>query len=107
MAFSDDMPLRAEEAAGFLKGLANTHRLLVLCALAEGEKNVSQLIEVTQIAPTSMSQHLNKLKQEGIVDFRREHRTLFYFISHPMVRELMPLLHRHFCEMGLQEHSRA
>ncbi|CDN55036.1 Transcriptional regulator, ArsR family [Neorhizobium galegae bv. officinalis bv. officinalis str. HAMBI 1141] len=98
MDLTDEMPVKAEEVANFLKGLANSHRLLVLCALAEGERNVAQLIEATGIAPTSMSQHLAKLKEEGIVDFRREHRTLFYFIVHPAVSELMGILYRHFCK---------
>ncbi|MFB9947762.1 ArsR/SmtB family transcription factor [Rhizobium puerariae] len=98
MDMSDEMPARAEEVASFLKGLANSHRLLVLCALAEGERSVSELIEATGIAPTSMSQHLGKLKDEGIVDFRREHRTLFYFIAHPAAHELMGVLYQHFCK---------
>jgi ArsR family transcriptional regulator len=45
-----------------------------------------------------MSQHLAKLKAEGIVDFRRDHRTLHYFIAHPAVMELMAVLYVHFCE---------
>ncbi|WP_226951237.1 ArsR/SmtB family transcription factor [Rhizobium terrae] len=98
MDLSDEMPVKAEEVANFLKGLANSHRLLVLCALAEGERNVSDLIAATGIAPTSMSQHLAKLKEEGIVDYRREHRTLFYFIAHPAVSELMGVLYQHFCK---------
>lgn len=89
---------KAETVAGFLKGLANPQRLLVLCALAQGERSVGELIAQTRIAPTSMSQHLAKLKVEGIVDFRREHRTLHYFIAHPAVMEVMAVLYAHFCE---------
>lgn len=89
---------KAETVAGFLKGLANPQRLLVLCALAQGERSVGELIAQTRIAPTSMSQHLAKLKAEGIVDFRREHRTLHYFIAHPAVMEVMAVLYAHFCE---------
>ena len=40
-----------------------------------------------------MSQHLAKLKKEGIVDFRREHRTLNYFIADPAVMEIMAILY--------------
>lgn len=88
---------KAETVAGFLKGLANPQRLLVLCALAQGERSVGELIAQTRIAPTSMSQHLAKLKAEGIVDFRREHRTLHYFIAHPAVMQVMAVLYAHFC----------
>jgi DNA-binding transcriptional ArsR family regulator len=44
-----------------------------------------------------MSQHLSKLKDEGVVDFRRDHRTLTYFISHPAAVEIMAVLYAHFC----------
>lgn len=92
------MAAQAEVVAGFLKGLGNPQRLLVLCCLAEGEKNVSQLIAATGIAQTSMSQHLGKLKDEGIVAVRRDHRNLYYRIDHPAVGELMQTLYRHFCK---------
>jgi Predicted transcriptional regulators len=97
MAIADEMPAKAENVAAFLKGLASQHRLLILCALAEGERSVTQLIEETRIPQTSMSQHLAKLKEERIVDFRREHRTLFYRIVHPAAGEVMDVLFRHFC----------
>ncbi|OAN63932.1 transcriptional regulator [Sphingomonas sp. TDK1] len=91
------MAPKAAGAAALLSGLANPHRLLILCALVEGERSVGALIGATGIAPTSMSQHLNKLKEEGIVAARREHRTLFYTITHPAARDLMAVLHAHFC----------
>lgn len=93
----ESMAPRAAEAAAFLSGLASPHRLLILCELTGGERSVGQLIAATGIAPTSMSQHLNKLKDEGIVAARREHRTLYYSIVHPAMAELMMALHRHFC----------
>lgn len=97
MTLTDEMPAKAGDVADFLKGLASPHRLLILCALANGERNVTNLIAETGIAQTSMSQHLAKLKDEGIVSFRREHRTLHYFIDHPAVMEIMAVLYSHFC----------
>ncbi len=91
---------KADNAAEFLSGLANTHRLLILCELANGERNVSALIEATGIAQTSMSQHLAKLKKEGIVDFRREHRMLYYFVADPAVLQIMSILYEKFCQDG-------
>lgn len=88
----------AEMAAGFLKGLANPHRLLILCQLVEEEKSVSTLIEATGIAQTSMSQHLAKLREEKIVAFRRDHRTLYYHICSEPVLEIMNVLHDNFCQ---------
>lgn len=97
MNFAQAMEKKAYDAANFLGGLANEHRLLVLCQLLDGERNVTALIEATDIPQTSMSQHLAKLKKEGIVDFRREHRTLYYYIKDPVVIEIMRMLYERFC----------
>lgn len=87
-----------EEVAGFLKGLASPHRLSILCQLVDGEKNVAELIEVTGLAQTSMSQHLSKLKEEKIVTFRRDHRHLYYFIDNDAVHKIMAVLYQEFCQ---------
>ena len=94
----EEMKEKAERAASFLKGLANKDRLMILCELSQGEKNVTALIEATGIAQTSMSQHLNKLKDEDIVTFRRNHRTLYYSISNPHVFDIMGTLYEAFCK---------
>lgn len=88
----------AKHASDFLKGLANESRLMILCELMQGEKSVNALIEATDIAQTSMSQHLNKLKDEKIVDFRRDHRTLYYTIINPHVHDIMAVLYEAFCK---------
>ncbi|MFJ1291568.1 ArsR/SmtB family transcription factor [Paracoccus yeei] len=92
------MAASAGRASGFLKGLANPQRLLVLCCLAQGERHVGALVQATGIGQTSMSQHLARLKAEAIVAVRRDHRTLYYRIAHPAVAEIMQVLYRHFCE---------
>jgi DNA-binding transcriptional ArsR family regulator len=94
----DLMQQNAAKAADFLKGLASPHRLLILCQLLEGEKSVSELIAATNIAQTSMSQHLNKLKQEGLVSYRRDHRTLYYSIAHDAVIDVMQVMYNKFCK---------
>lgn len=91
------MQKKAEESANFLKGLANAHRLLILCELATGEKCVSDIINATGIAQTSVSQHLLKLKTEKIVDYRREHRTLYYNITDETAMHIMQALYQKFC----------
>jgi DNA-binding transcriptional ArsR family regulator len=92
------MEKHAEQAAAFLSALASPHRMRVLCQLTEGEKNVGELVEATGIAQTSMSQHLGKLKDEGIVTFRRDHRTLYYTIIDPLALSVMALLSDHYCK---------
>lgn len=93
-----EMRKKAEQVSDFLKGLASPQRLLILCHLSDGEKSVSDLIEATGIAQTSMSQHLSKLKDEHIVEFRRDHRTLYYSISNTAAKQIMDVLYDYFCK---------
>ncbi len=93
----DDLHEKAGKVADFLKGLGSPHRLMVLCELAKGERSVTELMEATGLAQTSMSQHLTKLKKENIVSFRRDHRTLYYSISHEAAQDIMQVLYKHFC----------
>lgn len=94
----EKMQKRAEEVSDFMKCFGSPHRLMILCQLAQGEKSVTQLIEATGIAQTSMSQHLGKLKNEGLVDFCRDHRTLYYSISNPDVMKVMNSLFDIYCK---------
>lgn len=87
-----------EKAASFLSGLASPHRLRILCQLVDGEKTVTDLILATGIPQTSMSQHLAKLKDEGIVTYRRDHRMLYYTICNQTALEIMQLLYANYCQ---------
>ena len=91
------MEENALKAANFLKGIASQHRLVILCQLVESEKSVTQLIEATSLPQTSMSQHLSKLKEENIVTFRRDHRTLYYSIKNEAILKIMDILYHEFC----------
>jgi ArsR family transcriptional regulator len=88
---------KAEEVAGFLKCFSSPVRLMIFCQLAEGEKTVTELVEFSGMAQTAISQHLKKLKDEGLIDFRRDHRTLHYYISDARAQAFMGSLHDLFC----------
>ncbi len=88
---------QADTAAAFLKGMANPNRLKVLCVLIEGETCVTDILAHLDISQTALSQHLAKLRTEGIVDYRRDHRTLYYFIKDQKVKEMMRILHQFYC----------
>ena len=61
----------AKKASKFLKVLANENRLIILCALAEGEKNVGELEEILEIRQPTLSQQLSRLWNENLVRTRR------------------------------------
>jgi ArsR family transcriptional regulator len=88
---------RAEQAARLLKLLANERRLLILCRLIEGgEMNVSQLAEAVSLAQSALSQHLAKMREDGLVAFRRESQTIWYRIADPKAARLLETLHALF-----------
>ena len=89
---------QAVEVAGILRALANERRLMILCRLVEvGEDNVSSLAEVVGLSQSALSQHLAKMREEGLVTFRRESQTLWYRIADPRVEQLFATLHKLFC----------
>jgi ArsR family transcriptional regulator len=88
----------AAEAAEFLKLLANQRRLLVLCSLAEmKESSVNALAHTVGLSQSALSQHLARLKEDGLVTFRREAQTLYYQVSDPRVLRTLALLWSLFC----------
>ncbi len=89
---------QANQVAEILQTLANGRRLFVLCQLQElGEANVTTLAAAARLSQSALSQHLAKLRAEGLVAFRREGQTLWYRIADPRVEELLATLHRLFC----------
>lgn len=83
---------RAAEAARLLKLLANEQRLTVLCRLSGGEMSVSELGNHVDLAQSALSQHLAKMRTEGLVTTRREAQTIYYRLSNPIVEELIGVL---------------
>lgn len=72
---------RASEAARLLKLLANDHRLVILCRLSEREMAVSELLHHVSLAQSALSQHLAKLRAEGLVATRRDGQMIFYRLA--------------------------
>lgn len=89
---------KSAQASGFLKSLAHPYRLQILCLLAQGERSVTELIAEIQTPQTTLSNHLAKLRHEGIVDYRRDHRTLYYYIKDPHVMRVIGILHDIYCK---------
>lgn len=87
----------AEAVSALLKLIANQHRLMILCELAEQPRNVTELVERANISQTAMSNHLAVLREANIVDFTRDHRTLTYFIKDEKSLQLLQTLHDLYC----------
>ena len=89
---------RASEAAQMLKALSNEKRLMILCKLLEhGEMSVNSLIVEVGLSQSAMSQHLARMRDEKIVDTRRDAQQIFYRLANPRVREILATLKNVFC----------
>ncbi|PZU37120.1 MAG: transcriptional regulator [Acidovorax sp.] len=88
----------AARAAALLRAVGNEHRLLVLCLLIEqGEASVGTLLEQVRLSQSALSQHLARMRDEGLVTFRRDAQTLYYRIADPAAEKLVAALKDIFC----------
>ncbi|NML91173.1 MULTISPECIES: ArsR/SmtB family transcription factor [unclassified Sphingobium] len=90
---------KAGEVANLLKAMGNARRLMVLCKLVEhGEMTVGDLAHEVGLSQSALSQHLARMREEGLVAFRRESQTLWYRIADPRTEELLATLYTLFCK---------
>lgn len=94
---ADAMRDAAESACALMKALANPDRLLLLCVLTEGERNVGELQEATGILQPTLSQQLGVLREEQLVDTRREGRNIYYRVASPQALAVLEVLYAQYC----------
>lgn len=100
-----DMIPAAEAAANLMRSLSHPQRLLVLCALIDGERSVAELREQLGVDQVPMSQQLMRLRGDGLVEARREGTTVFYRIACSEVLTVVQALHAVFCAQKLEDPS--
>jgi len=80
---------RSERVALILKTLAHPERLKALCQLAEGEKPVALLQQLSNLSPSALSQHLAVLRNNDIIQMRKESQSVFYSIKDERIFALL------------------
>lgn len=91
------MAERADEAARLLKVVANGQRLRILCLLSAGELSVGEINQNVDLSQSALSQHLARLREESVVQTRREAQTIFYRLAEGPVTHLIGALYGIFC----------
>jgi len=90
---------KADQVADTLKAIGNARRLMLLCKLVEhGEMTVTELARDVGLSQSACSQHLAKMREEGLVAFRRESQTLWYRLGDPRVEMLLTTLYQLYCK---------
>jgi DNA-binding transcriptional ArsR family regulator len=89
---------KAAEAARLLRLLGNENRLLLLCHLvAAGEMTVGALAEAIGLSQPALSQHLARLREDGLVTTRKAAQTVFYRLADPKAAHLLGVLRDLYC----------
>jgi ArsR family transcriptional regulator len=91
------MRRNAGKAAAMLKMLAHEARLAVLCDLANGERSAGALVESSGLSQSALSQHLAKLRDEGLVETRRDGQAIYYRLADGNAAKLIETLHGIYC----------
>jgi ArsR family transcriptional regulator, virulence genes transcriptional regulator len=79
-------------AVNLLKALSNERRLSIVCALHKGEKSVGALEDIVGLSQSALSQHLARLRRDGIVQTRREAQTIYYSLSNENTKKILSCL---------------
>lgn len=89
---------QASRAVALLKSLSHEGRLQILCLLVDGEMNVTQLAAALGSSPVSVSQQLMRLRAEGIVQTRRDGKSVIYQLAQSEVAAIVTSLRDTFCK---------
>ena len=89
---------KTQHASKCLKILSNPNRLAVLCTLLDKEFCAGDLEKMVDLSQPALSQHLARMKKEGLIDARKEGRSIFYSIKDLKIKRLIQAMHKIFCE---------
>ncbi len=84
----------------FYRGFSDETRLSILTTLIDGEKTVSQIIELTKQSQSNVSNHLKCLSDCGMVDKRRVGKNIIYFIKDKDINKLLSLTDKIVTKIG-------
>lgn len=104
---SDDAPVPSEltkqmyksasQAVQLLRAIGSEHRLMILCVLMEGSKTVTEICQAIGARQSLVSQHLTRLRLDGLVRAERDGHFAHYSLHDPVVRDIVGTLYKHFC----------
>ncbi|MFZ4692657.1 MAG: ArsR/SmtB family transcription factor [Burkholderiaceae bacterium] len=88
----------ANNACALMRVMSNPDRLMLLCQLAQGERRVGELEELLDIQQPTLSQQLAVLREEALVETRREGKQIYYRVTSQAALAVIHILYQQFCE---------
>jgi ArsR family transcriptional regulator, virulence genes transcriptional regulator len=92
------MKKKCAEVSAIMKAIAHPQRLMIMCHLAEGEKNVGEVLELCELSQSQLSQFLNRMQREKLLKVRKKGQFSFYSIADKNLIKLVQSMHKIFCE---------
>lgn len=77
------------ELVGIFKTLGHEGRFLILCYLLQGERSVAEFERLLSARQSTVSQHLARLRMEGLVKARRDGNMIYYSLCDQRVAEII------------------
>lgn len=93
----EELSEHAADAAQLMRALGNESRLMILCALASGERSVGELNENIALSQSALSQQLARLRRDGLVTTRREAQTIYYSLCEGPAERIITVLRDIYC----------
>ncbi len=86
--------MKNKKALIILSALAQESRLEVFLLLLNEDNGlaVSEIIEILEIAPTTLSFHLSQLKSAGLIKAEKDGRSIIYSANKKKVKKLAKLI---------------
>lgn len=94
----DQIVKSATQASNFLKAISHEGRLMILCHLVSGEKSVTELEKLLSARQAAVSQQLSRLRLEGLVQPRRDGKTIYYSLTDDRPRKILEVVYELFCK---------
>ena len=88
---------QVEDLAFLLKSIAHPLRLKILCLLQDRELSVSEIRDSVETSGANITQHLNILRNQGVISFRKDANFIYNRISDKRIIELMKIMQHLFC----------
>lgn len=88
---------QTNKLAILLKAISHPIRLKILCLLQDKELTVSEIREEVETSGANISQHLNIMRNQGIISSRKEANFIYNSIADERIIELMKTIKQLFC----------
>src|SRR5690606_21293984 len=94
----EQLQASAGQAALLLKAMSHPKRLLILCMLCGSPgTSAGELARATGLSPSATSQHLARMREEGLIDSQRDAQRILYSIKNAAVNAIIATLKTVYC----------